>query len=379
MKEQIVNNPFIVGKYVSDKYFCDRSEETSFLHKQIENGRNIALISPRRMGKTGLIAHYFAQPDVRDKYNAIFVDIYPTVSLVEFVYLLGKAVFDKLKSKPQIWSERFFNIVRSMRLGFRLDAQTGAPSLDISLGDITAPQVTLDEIFEYLETAEQPCVVAIDEFQQIASYPESNTEALLRSQIQRCVNTQFIFSGSKRHMMSNMFNSPAKPFYQSSVTMGLEAIPLSVYSAFAAQMFAERNRSIIPEVMEEIYDKYDGCTWFIQMMMNELFSMTPEGGTCVKDLIAKAKENVVDRQYMAYQEQLANLPQKQKQLLQAIAKEKNVRGITSAAFINKYKLSSASSVQAALKPLLAADIVTSVDNCYRIYDYFFAEWVAKEM
>ena len=82
-------NPFVVGRYVSDKYFCDREGETSFLIKQIENGRNVALISPRRLGKTGLIQHLFHQESIEKNYHAFFVDIYATTSLTEFVYLLG--------------------------------------------------------------------------------------------------------------------------------------------------------------------------------------------------------------------------------------------------------------------------------------------------
>ena len=61
MEEVYVTNPFIVGKYLSDKYFCDRADETEFLRKQIMNGRNVALISPRRIGKSGLIQHFFNQ------------------------------------------------------------------------------------------------------------------------------------------------------------------------------------------------------------------------------------------------------------------------------------------------------------------------------
>ena len=83
-----VTNPFVVGRYISDKYFCDREQETDFLIKQIENGRNVALISPRRLGKTGLINHCFRQKQIKESYYTFFIDIYATSSLAEFVYLL---------------------------------------------------------------------------------------------------------------------------------------------------------------------------------------------------------------------------------------------------------------------------------------------------
>jgi AAA+ ATPase superfamily predicted ATPase len=88
MNIQEVNNPFIVGKYLSDKYFCDRSKETEFLRKQIANGRDVVLISPRRLGKSGLIQHFFVQEDIKEKYHVFFIDIYATTSLGEFVYTL---------------------------------------------------------------------------------------------------------------------------------------------------------------------------------------------------------------------------------------------------------------------------------------------------
>ena len=102
------------------------------------------------------------------------MDIYATTSLTEFVYLLGKAIYDELKPKKTVWTERFFQIITSLRAGFKLDMVTGEPCFDIGLGDIQAPQTTLDEIFAYLETADKPCIVAIDEFQQIGGYEEKN-------------------------------------------------------------------------------------------------------------------------------------------------------------------------------------------------------------
>lgn len=93
----------IDSQYLSDEYFCNRIEETAFLLKQIVNGRNVALISPRRMGKTELIHHCMRQSDIVDNYIPIFVDIYATTSLAEFVYQLGKAVYEKLAQKSEIF------------------------------------------------------------------------------------------------------------------------------------------------------------------------------------------------------------------------------------------------------------------------------------
>lgn len=377
METPVILNPFIVGRYVSDKYFCDRKKETEFLIKQIENGRNVALISSRRIGKTGLIQHSFKQPEFKNRYHTFFVDIYATTSLPEFVYLLGKAIYEELKPKKTAWTDRFFQIVRSLRIGFKFDAMTGEPSFDLGLGDIQTPLTTLDEIYEYLETADKPCLVAIDEFQQISSYEEKNVEAMLRTKIQQCKQTQFIFSGSKRHVMSNMFNSSSKPFYQSAISMGLEPIPMEIYSDFATCKFEECGKRIDVTLIEKVYQLFDGCTWFIQMMMNELFALTSPDELCSIDKLETAWYNVIQTQEGSYKDLLSRLAPKQKLVLQAIAKEGVANGITSSAFIKKYNLSSASSVQSAVKPLLKYDMVTQDGDSYRVYDYFFAEWLRR--
>lgn len=368
-------NPFVVGRYVSERYFCDRREETAFLVKQIENGRNVALISPRRMGKTGLIQHCFNQPGLQKEYYTFFVDIYATASLAEFVYLLGKAVYEELKPKTVAWTERFFQVIRSLRVGFKLDALTGEPGFDISLGDIQSPETTLDEIFEYLESVDRPCLVAIDEFQQIGSYEEKNVEALLRTKIQQCKRTFFIFSGSRRHTMSNMFNSSSKPFYQSAISMGLEAIPVDVYTDFALRMFEERGKHVDVDLVKAVYNRLDGCTWFVQMVMNELFALTDYGEFCGMDKLSVAWNNIIQVQEGSYKDLLARLAPKQKQVLQAIAREGEANGVTSQTFIRKYNLLSASSVQSALKALLKNELVTQEGDSYRVYDYFFGEWL----
>lgn len=376
MKEADVNNPFVVGKYLSDRYFCDRSEETEFLRKQILNGRDVALISPRRIGKSGLIQHFFNQPDIKEKYYLFFVDIYATTSLAEFVYTLGKDIYSQLKPHTTQWREKFFQVITSFRVGFKLDAMTGAPSFDLGLGDIQAPQTTLDEIFAYIEESDKPCIIAIDEFQQIGEYAEKNVEALLRTKIQKCHRAQFIYSGSKRHVMSNMFTSPSKPFYQSAISMGLDPIPINTYREFAISLFEGRNRHVQTDVIEQVWRLYDGYTWFVQMMMNELYALTGEGGNCLPAMVDIARHNVIMAQEQSYKDLLANLPPKQKIVLQAIAKEGVAHNVTSAKFIKKYNLNSASSVQAAVKLLLKNDLLTQVDNGYRVYDYFLSEWLS---
>ncbi len=377
MNMKMIQNPFIIGNYIDDSLFCDRVKETEFLQKQIENGRNVTIISPRRMGKSGLIHHFFNQEHIKDQYDLFFIDLYSTSSLAEFVCLFGKEVFERLKSRGEKWREKMFQIIKSLRAGFKLDPQTGIPTFDIGIGEIHSPQTSLQEIFSYLDKAEKPCIVAMDEFQQVNNYDEKNIEALLRTYIQQCSNVHFIFAGSKQHMMSNMFSSPSKPFYQSAISMGLNPIPSDIYSDFAIRLFKEYNKQLDREVPQKVWSLYEGHTWFVQMVMNELFAITPSSSTCTHDMINEAIQNVVMVQETTYKETLSRIPSKQKMILQALAKEGVANNITSAKFIKKYSLQSASSVQAAAKMLLKNDIITKNNNQYRIYDFFFSQWLSK--
>ena len=377
MEELTILNPFVVGKYVSPHFFCDREVETQWLMKQIANGRNTALVSFRRMGKTGLIFHLFNQPEVKDHYHTVFVDVYASSSLTEFVYFLGKAILEQVKKDKHGFIDHFFQVIKSLKVGFTVDPVTGETSFDLGLGSIQSPEITLDEIFHYLESMDKPCVVAIDEFQQAGFYQEQHVEALLRSKIQQCKKTVFIFSGSKRHLMYNMFNSPAKPFYQSAVSMGLEAIPLDKYMPFVQSLFEERGKSVSPSVIEKVYRKFDGTTWYMQLMMNELFTSTGYGECCTEAQLDAALSGIIQVQDGGHRMLLSQLSYKQKQVLQAIAKEGKAYGITSAEFVGRHRLTSASSVQSAVRVLLKKDILTQQDDCYWIYDYFFGEWLKR--
>ena len=370
-------NPFFIGRYVDKQYFCDREKDTETLVRHILNGRNVALISPRRLGKSGLIHHTFAQDVIKDRYTTIYVDIYATKDLCEMVKALSEAIVKAVGQKKS-WHEKFFSFIKSLRVGFHIDAVSGEPSFDIGIGDIENPDKTIRELFDYMEASEKPCILAIDEFQQIREYPQTNTEAFIRSLVQQCSRTSFIFCGSKRHTMTDIFYSPAKPIFQSVISQSLKPIPMETYVEFAGRMFSQRRKILDRAAAEAIYRMFDGCTWYMQMMMNEMFALTKEGMTCTTEYIDFAWDNIIMAQEDRYQAILYGLAPKQKQLLQAIASDRTVEGITSSDFVKRHRLVSASSVQAALKPLLKNDIVTCEEGIYRIYDYFFADYLAKK-
>lgn len=372
----MVSNPFITNGYISPHYFCDRVEETKQLISLVTNGNNVALISPRRLGKTGLIHHCFGQETVKDNYYTFIVDIYATKNLQEFVYELGKAVLSVLKSRGRKAWEKFLNTIGSLRSNISFDIN-GNPEWGLGVGDIKVPEFTLDEIFSYLEQADKPCIVAIDEFQVIADYPDHKVEAVLRTRIQKCRNTWFIYSGSQRHMMSEIFVSPSRPFYQSTSLMSIEPINCEKYVAFAQGLFREYHKALSREAVVATYQRYEGVTWYVQSVLNALFTITESGASCTEEMIEPAIQQIITQQGFAYKALLFQLPPKQKEVLMAICREGKTSKLTSRPFLQRYHLT-ASMVQGAVKGLLEKDFITHDMGTYTLYDHFFAQWLLQQ-
>lgn len=368
-------NPFIVTGKIEPEYFCDRVEESARLVKSMTNGNNLVIISPRRMGKTGLIRFCYEKPEIKDDYYTFFIDILHTSSLREFTYLLGREIYETLLPRSRKMATLFIQTLRSISGKFGFDPISGLPAFNIELGDIARPEYTLDEIFSYLANADKPCIVAIDEFQQIGKYPEKNIEALLRTHIQHIGNSHFIFAGSERHMMQEMFTSAARPFYHSADILELKAINPEIYIPFIVRHFEKRNRHIAAGHVEKVYHLFKGHTFYIQKTFNEAFADTPKGEECTLETIRAAIDTMIASNDTIFREILSNIPEKQKALLYAIAKDGETERITSAEFIRRHSLPSASSIQSAAKKLLEKDIITEINKTFSVTDKLFAMWI----
>ncbi|MBQ3325067.1 MAG: ATP-binding protein [Muribaculaceae bacterium] len=372
-------NPFITRGYAGAEYFCDREKETHDIVNLLSNGNNIALISPRRLGKTDLIRHCFAQSELKEKYYTFLIDIYATSSLRDFVNTFGKAILDELKPRGKKTWEKFIMMLQSIKTEITFDF-SGNPVWRMGLSNIENPSITLDEIFGYLNNADKPCIVAIDEFQQITSYSQGeDVEAALRTHIQRCNNAVFLFSGSRRHLMGSMFTSPSRPFYQSVITMGLAPISCDKYTSFVKQLFAGRDRSISDEVVERVYNQFDGVTLCLQRVMNVLFMNTPVGGCATTQMADDAIEYILNLLNDNYETIISQLPEKQRAVLMAIAHDRKAKNISGGDFNKRHRLVSPSSTVSAIKALIDKDFVINDNGCYMVYDRFLSIWLKKKI
>lgn len=372
-KEMELKNPFLVYGYVNPKYFCDREEETAKMLSALDNGRNLTLIAPRRIGKTGLIKNVFYQMQQQEREVACFyMDIFATRDLASFVRLLAKTVLGQLDTLSEAVLHRLTSFFRSCRPIISADELTGMPTVSLDFVPDKSEQ-TLKEIFDYIASSGKLCYLAIDEFQQITFYPEKGTEALLRSYIQFVPNVHFVFAGSSRHLMEEIFASAKRPFYQSTQLMVLREIGEEPYYRFASAFFEAGGLSFERDVFGWMHKRFEGHTWYMQTLLNRLYERG-EAVTEVKQveqvLIALIEENAP-----IYQNIIALLTDNQVALMLAVASEGLVTAPNSGAFIKRHSLKTPSSVNTALKSLLEKELIYKSADGYMVYDRFMALWL----
>ena len=374
MKKKVVN-PFICQGYESPEYFCDRIEETENMTSTLYNGRNITLISPRRLGKTGLIWNTFHHIKSENKDAiCIYIDIFPTKSQSEFVRMLGTAVLNETLSKSKMLGKKMLEMLGSLRPVLGVDALTGMPNVTLNV-DPTQSEMTIRNIFTYLNKIQREVFIAIDEFQQINEYPESGTEAMLRSYIQFSHNIHFVFSGSKKHIMSEMFTSPQRPFYQSTDILNLAPLNEETYYQFANNFFETNKGGLDREVFRELYDTYDGYTWYVQSVLNRLYEKfrTVSSSAQLRETIL----NVVESKKPQYESLVMFLTDNQFSLLRAVAKERVAEQPMGKEFIKKHGLSGSSSVKTALDVLCEKELLYRMPEGYIVYDRFMSQWLQR--
>lgn len=363
-------NPFVTIGYYGPEYFCDRKAETRKLISAIENDSNVTLIAPRRYGKTGLIDNVFNQ--ISKDWKTVYLDIYSTRNLSEFAKMFATAVTsagDTTVEKAAKSVAQFFKSCRPTMT----PQEDGMPKFSFDLAPSQA-EPTLREAFEYLKSRERRMVIAIDEFQQILEYPEAGTEALLRSLIQEVPWVRFIFSGSRHHIMGEMFLTAKHPFYNSTDILSLNTIDRTEYAKFAGGFFVASGQQFDENVFNSLYDAFDGITWYVQRVLKGVWN-NGEGLVDPGQYELVVDELVEDRA-STFADLLASQNEVAKKLLLAIAREGIVTEPTSAQFLSKYSLC-ASSVRSAMEDLVSRDVVYCAETGYVVYERLFGKWLRK--
>lgn len=368
-----LNNPFVIYGYKGPEYFCDREKETEKLISTLHNERNVTLVAPRRMGKTGLIRHVFHEMEREyEGVRCFYLDIFATKNLEQMVQLMAAEIIGKLDTVSQSALRKVQEFFSSWRPMLTIDELTGIPTFSLDLKPHEGRE-SLKRIFEYMKQSGKRCYVAIDEFQQILNYPEDGVEALIRSYIQFLPNVYFVFSGSQQHMMEEMFLSANRPFFQSSLVMSLPCIEEGKYLQFANHLLGSQEREVDAKTFSYIYQQSDSVTWYVQAILHGIYEHSSEVIDC--KLVDSVIQELIEEQAMAYQNYCAWLTENQQMLLLAIAQERLVSSPLGQQFIRAHNLPATSSVKTALKALVDKQLVSKTPQGYLVSDRFFAKWL----
>lgn len=368
-----IQNPFIVSGYISPEYFCDREKETEKIISAINSGRNTTLFSIRRIGKTGLIEHVFNTLKKWKKYELLYIDILSTQCVHDLINVFANSIVGKFESKPEKILKRVGEVFSSLMPVVTFDAITGVPTVSFDIRNEKDKTKSIEQIFSYLSTQKKNIVIAIDEFQQISNYPEKNIEALLRTNIQRLRNVNFIFSGSHQNLLTSMFSQYGKPFYQSTDMMLISKLDNDKYSEFIQNKFRLGKMEISKDNVNKILDWTRTHTFYTQFFCNRVWAKALPKIT--SEAILEVMNEIMDENEPVFISYRNLLTEYQWKVLKAVAKEGSVKKILSNEFISKHKLHTTSSVQTSIKALIDKEMIYKENEYFFVYDVFLERWL----
>ena len=375
----MMKNPFVIKSYESRDLFCDREAELELMLRNCVNHTDMTLISQRRMGKTGLLLRLFDEiAEVHPEIHTIYLDIFSSRNIDDFIKLLAEASMKSFKPKTSI-GDKLMTFIKSMKPQLTFDNITGEPQLQIAYQTAHEKEYTLRGLLEFLDQQGVHIVIAIDEFQQIREYPEQNMEALLRTYIQQTRNLTFIYCGSKKHLMADIFTNEKKPFYSSTAFVSLGKIDEKPYADFISRLFSESDLKIADDAIQFILDWTRRHTYYTQQLCHTIFATGDE--SIGIDEVKAACNQLMKQGEAVYLQYRQMLTIKQWSYLIAVAKEGSVQQITSAQFLGRYKIGSASTSQRLADALsekgLLNDETTLDGTIYTVNDVFFSHWMER--
>jgi hypothetical protein len=331
------------------------------------------------MGKTGLILRLFDElKDVRPDIHVIYVDIFASRNIDDFIKLMAEAVMKSFQPKTSI-GEKLLTFIKSLRPQLSFDNITGEPQLQIAYQTAHEKEYTLRGLFDFLDSQGEPMAIAIDEFQQIRNYPEQNMEALLRTYIQQTHNLTFIFCGSKKHMMTDIFANEKKPFYNSTAFVALDKISEASYAPFICKLLNDRQRDITDEALQFILDWTRRHTYYTQQLCHTVYA---NGSTDITiEDVKKACEQLMKQGEAVFLQYRQMLTDKQWNYLIAVSKEGSVQQITASSFLKDHKIGTPSVSRRLADALcekgLLNDDVTLEGVTYSVSDVFLSRWMER--
>ena len=372
-----IENPFVFGKAAEGTYFTDRTEDAKRLHANLTHGINTIIISPRRWGKTSLVKKVIAdinRPDIKP----VFIDIFQCKSEYEFYHAFASSVIKQTASRLDEWVETAKNFLSNISPKFSFGSD---PMNDFSLSfDWNPKDDTETDILQLPEKIAQKkdvhLVICLDEFQQIADFDDTQKfQKKLRSVWQHQQNVTYCMFGSKKHLMENIFNDKANPFYKFGDMMFLKKIPTEEWVPFICAKFQETGKKISPELASKICEATENLSSYVQHLAWVVWYKTDKVVTN-KDVTA-AIDDLLEQNKVFFQREVEQLSELQLNFLRALANGVTT-GFSRKDVIKKYRLESSANVQSVKKALLKKDLINVDGQEISFNDSLFKQWLKRQ-
>ncbi len=364
-------NPFTIKNYHGPKYFCDREEENKKLITAMTNQQDITLYAYRRLGKSALIKHVFHQ--MPRGYLPVFVDLWGTTSISDMVKEMANAIITSGAFGKQNFGDKFNDFIRSLgaSLSFGIDGQ---PSVSMVVNDRQKQLNNLEQVFRFLQNLPNEVVLALDEFQEINNYPDSlSLEGKLRALGQQCSNIRFIYSGSEKDLLNEIFNKYKRPFYQSTRMMALGKIDPVQYGNFIEKHFKADKRPLPRTVIDYILQLTYRHTRYVQVICNHLYTEAEVPQTLAE--FEKTYYGFLEEQSSFYAEIPDRITRQQWEVIKAFAKTGMVKETTGSGFLREAGITNASSMSRVINALSSKQFIIKDEGCWRLYDVFLEHYL----
>jgi AAA+ ATPase superfamily predicted ATPase len=367
-------NPFSYGTVVRGDFFYDHKEEGDRIVSTLSNGNNMVLFAPRRYGKTSLVFWVIDQLEALG-FTCVYFDFLPVYSIETFVSLYINAI-EKKQNNLQRLVQVITNAVKSIRPKLTFDS-VGNPEFSV---DFTESQVSIQTLSDVLDLPEKlgqsgkKTIVIFDEFQEITKLNKYGFESLLRSKIQQQQQVNYMFLGSRTHLLSDMFNNKNRAFYNSASHMQLGMLPHTDTIAYLKTKFSLSGIKI--ELTEALYliEQAGDIPYYIQLLAAEIWQYLITAQTMVtSEIIDTCARQIITLKQDYYHELFDRQSVMQKKLLIALIHSGD--NIFSAQYTKQYRLSAASTTQKSVLVLMDSGIIDKTDNSYFISDPFFKRFL----
>lgn len=375
-------NPFIFGEEVGGENFCNRQDEINELVTEIQSFQNILIYSPRRFGKTSLIKEVFKRLKQK-KFLTLYIDLYPVIAEEDFIRISLKAVSPVVSGSGKNMIKHLKETFKQISsLLFLTLSEDGTPQLGINLSKseiLPAIDDLFNGLYAFVEKKKKPTVVVFDEFQQLGELEDGRVEKILRGIIQRHRNLSYVFMGSKKHLIYDMFNNPARPFYKSTRHFPLDTIARGEFKRFIRSKFLKSGFSLEKGVAAAIVNKAESHPYYTQMLAHVVWQLTGTSRAANLQDVDIALEKIMEREKAAFNTLWDSLTLKQRRLLLAICLKKDEDKLFSTDFISRHGLGSGSTVQRGIKSLIEKSIIDKEYDRLVVNDVFLKHWLLTRM